>query len=90
MGMRSILVWDNIKLRRTIIHDPECSISETSTNQVLEGLTILYTMFAVYFKYPDQIHEFPEVTMPKQREEWFNHTTIIMDADTWYSNYGEE
>ena len=32
MGKRSILVWNNGKSQRTILHDPGCTLPETSIN----------------------------------------------------------
>ena len=43
---RYILVWNNKKYQSTILHNPGFTLPETSINQVQEGITKLYIIFA--------------------------------------------
>ena len=62
MGKRSMLVWNNGKPQRTILHDPGCALPETSINQGQEGLTKFYSTFEEIFKESDKVHACPAVT----------------------------
>ena len=70
MGKRSILVWNNGKLQMNILQAPGCSLPEKSMNQGQERLTKFYSMFAEFFNKLDQVHAFPAVATPQQREWW--------------------
>ena len=61
MGKRSILVLNNGKLQRIILHAPGYALPETSINQGQEGLTKFYSMFAEFFKESDMVHTSPSV-----------------------------
>ena len=39
-------------------------------NQVQEGLTKFYSMFAEFFKESNRVYACPSVAAPQQREEW--------------------
>ena len=49
MGKRSILICNNRKSQRTIIHAHGCALPEISINQGQEGLTKFYSMIAEFF-----------------------------------------
>ena len=46
MGKCSVLVWNNGKLQRTILHNPGYAIPETPINKPQDGLTKFHSMFA--------------------------------------------
>ena len=47
-GKLYILVWNNGKSQRTILHSIKCDLPETSINKGQEELTKFYSMFAVF------------------------------------------
>ena len=72
MGKRSVLVWNNGKSQRTILHASGCALPKTSINQGQEGLTKFYIMFTEFFKELDRFHVCPAVATPHQWEECTN------------------
>ena len=82
MGKCSVLVWNNSKSQRSILHAPGCTLPETSINENQDGLTKFYIMFAEIFKESDRFHARPEVATPQKREEWTHHPPIAVVTDT--------
>ena len=82
MGKRYILLWNNSKSQRFILHSPRCAFPETSINQVQEGLAKLYSMSVVFFKESDRVHACLAVTAPQQREEWTHQSRVDVVTDT--------
>ena len=52
----SVLVCNNGKSQRNIIHAPGCVLTEMSINQGKEVLTKFYIMFADFFKESYRVH----------------------------------
>ena len=77
MRKRSILVCNNRKTLRIILHDPGFTLSEISMNQGQEGLTkffrIFYSMFSKISKESDRVHARPAVFTTQQMEDWAHH-----------------
>ena len=48
IGKCSIFVWDNGNYQRTILHDPEYALTETSINQGQDGLKRFHSMFVAF------------------------------------------
>ena len=82
MGKRSVIVWNNRKSQRSILHYPRYNLLETSKNKGKEGLTKLYRTFAEIFKESDRVHACPAVATRQQREEWTNQTCGVVVTDT--------
>ena len=85
---RSILVWNNGKSQRTIIHALGCALPETYINHGQEGLAKLYSMLEQFFKEPERVHTCPAVATTHQREEWTHHPrgAVVTDTDDIDSN----
>ena len=88
MGKHSVLVWNNVKSQRTILHAPGCALPETPINQGQGGLTKFHSMFAEIFRVPYRIHACVAVATPHQRDRWTHHTpgTVVTDREESESN----
>ena len=85
-----ILVWNNRKSQRNILHSPGCALPENSINQDKEGLTKFYSLFAEIFKGLDRVHACPTVAMPQQREECTHHPQSVVVIGTKESDLDEK
>ena len=87
-GKHSILVRNNVRPQRNILHDTEFNLPETSINQGQEVLTKLYGMLEEIFKESDRVHACPAVATPQQREEYTHQphgavVTYTEDSDSY-------
>ena len=90
MGKRPILVQNNGKSQRTILHAPGYALPETSTNKGQDGLTNFCSMFAEIFKEADRIHACPEAATPQKREDWTHRPCHEVATDTEESDSDDE
>ena len=67
MEQQPILVWNNGKPQRIILHAPGCALPETFINQGQEGLTKFYSIFAEFFREWERIHTCQAVANTQQR-----------------------
>ena len=89
-GKHSILVRNNVRPQRKILHDTEFNLPETSINQGQEVLTNFYNIFAEFFNELDSVHTCPAVDTPHQMEECTNQPHGVMVTDTEDSNSNNE
>ena len=82
MGKHSILVWNNGKSQRTILHATGYNLPETSINNGQESLTKFYSMFAKNFKESDRVHAYLAVATTQQREEWTHQPRGVVVTET--------
>ena len=82
MGKRSILLRNNGKSQRIILHDHECNLPEIYKNQVQEGLTKFHNMFAEFSKESDRVHACSPVATPQHSGGWTHHPRDDVATDT--------
>ena len=90
MGKRSILVWNNEKSQRTILHAPGCALPETSIKQGHNCLTKFYSTFTDFFKESERVHALTSVDNTHQREEWTHHPRGAVATETEDRNSDDE